>query len=104
MQPKQYFIEKLESMFDFNQGLRLLDLGSGQSKNFVSLLERYPNFNYVGIEPNKNEAEIARKLLEKHKHASVFNKLAYDKVDNQDDFDVCLSLSVCAWQYFPLCH
>ncbi len=94
MQPKQYFMEKLESMFDFDQGLRLLDLGSGQSRNLAFLLEKYPNFHYVGIEPNKNEAETAQRLLKKYKHASVFNKLAYDKVDNQDDFDICLSLSV----------
>ncbi len=94
MRSKQHFIEKLESLLDLDQNAKILDLGSGQSRSFIPLLEKFPDLHYVGIEPQKSEAEIAKSLLKNFKNATIYNQLAYEEIDIQNDFDLCISLSV----------
>jgi len=94
MNSKQYLAKKLELFFNPSGVTKLLDLGSGQSKNIIPLLEKYPNLYYVGVEPQTSEANIAQKLLSKFPHAKIYNQLAYDPVPNENDFDICVSLSV----------
>lgn len=94
LQPKEYFIEKLEQLMGINQNSKILDLGSGQSKNFIPLLKKYPEMYYIGIEPKQSEAETARKLLKNFKNAKIYNQSAYKLIENQNDFDICISLSV----------
>lgn len=94
MEPKHYFIQKLTERFDFTKPIRLLDLGCGQARNFVPLLERFPNLTYVGIEPQASEAAIANEVLKKFPNAAVYHQLAYDPVPEHGSYDICISLSV----------
>lgn len=93
MQPKQHFITKLEETIEIKQDTKILDLGSGQSKNWIPLLKKYPSLQYIGIEPKKSDAEIARNLLKNFKNIKIYNQLAY-KIDNLNNFDICISISV----------
>jgi cyclopropane fatty-acyl-phospholipid synthase-like methyltransferase len=94
MQPKQHSLRKIESALNIDKNFRILDLGCGESKNFIYLLEKYPEMYYIGIEPQKNEADKAARNLEKYKNARVYNTLAYEKIDDWGNFDLCISLSV----------
>lgn len=94
MQPKQLLIEKFEKLILKNKNLKILDLGSGQSRNFLPLLEKFPYLHYLGVEPNKRDADVASDLLKKFKNAKILNQLAYQKIDCYDNFDICISLSV----------
>jgi trans-aconitate methyltransferase len=42
---------------------RIVDLGCGTGSNFVELLRRRPNVEYVGVEPSQHAAAEARRLL-----------------------------------------
>jgi SAM-dependent methyltransferase len=94
MQPKQYFLKNIEAILKIDQNFKILDLGSGESKNFIYLLEKYPEMRYVGIEPQKSEADKAVKNIEKFKNARIYNRLAYETIDDWGNFDLCISLSV----------
>jgi 2-polyprenyl-3-methyl-5-hydroxy-6-metoxy-1,4-benzoquinol methylase len=75
--------------------LRILDLGSGESGGFVKLLHRYPEVQYVGIEPSAAACNIARKLLPEQQ-ATIINDYAYDIFGRlvHEPFDVIVSFSV----------
>lgn len=91
---KKLIIEKIEELIKENSHLKILDLGCGQSKNFLYLIQKYPHISYVGIEPNKNEALIAQELLKDYRNATIINQTAYDQLDEYSEFDICISLSV----------
>jgi SAM-dependent methyltransferase len=55
--------------------LRVLDLGCGDGSNFVELLRRRRNVQYVGVEPAVAAAEGARRLLP---GAEIINAPAYE--------------------------
>src|SRR3954467_12490613 len=56
------FLEKLLQPFAGRQ-VRLLDLGSGTSKDFLHVLRRYPNVAYTGVEPGEAARKDAARLL-----------------------------------------
>lgn len=91
---KQLVIEKIESLMFPDKNLRILDLGSGQSKNFLSFLKKYPNTFYTGIEPNKKDADRASELLYDFPNAKIYNRSGYEIIDDLGEFDICISLSV----------
>jgi len=93
MEPKQYFISKLEEKLNINNDTKILDLGSGQSRNWISLLKKYPTLHYTGVEPQKKEADVAKDLLKDFQNAKIYNQLAHE-FDGQGEFDICISLSV----------
>lgn len=94
MQPKEHFIKKLELLIDFSKPVKMLELGSGESWAVLPLLKKFPELHYVGVEPNRKDAERARSVLKNFKNARICNQLAYEKINNEDDFDICISLSV----------
>lgn len=95
MQPKEYFLQKIvDHIGPTIDHASLLDLGSGQSRNFIPLLTRHPNMTYVGVEPSARDAEVARELLRPFPNARVYTQLAYEPVTGEQPFDICLSLSV----------
>ena len=53
---------------------RIVDLGCGTGSNFVELLRRRPNVVYVGVEPSRNAADEARRVLPA---AEIVNAPAY---------------------------
>jgi trans-aconitate methyltransferase len=54
---------------------RIVDLGCGTGSNFVELLRRRPNVEYVGVEPSDAAAAEARRLLP---DAEIVNAAAYE--------------------------
>ena len=75
--------------------IRILDLGSGTSNNFVKLLQRYPQVHYIGIEPSAAACQVARQKLPSNQ-ATIINDYAYDirgrLVDEPVDFVVSFSV------------
>ncbi len=94
IQPKDYFMERLVSQFLIKESTKILEFGSGQSKAIIPLLERFPNLYYVGVEPSASNAKVATDLLRNFKNAKIFNQLAYNKIEDYKNFDICISLSV----------
>ncbi|KKP40877.1 hypothetical protein A2229_05420 [Candidatus Peregrinibacteria bacterium RIFOXYA2_FULL_33_7] len=94
VQIKQHFIENLINRSIIKENSKILEFGSGHSKNIIPFLEKYPNITYVGVEQNKKDAGIAADLLKKFKNAKIYNELAYDQIENFENFDICMSLSV----------
>ena len=93
VQAKEYLIQYICDLIGIKENHRILDLGSGQSKNFLPLLQKYPEMHYVGIEPHKKSSAIAKELLGKYKNAKVYNQLGYEKTE-EGPFDLSISLSV----------
>jgi SAM-dependent methyltransferase len=54
---------------------RIVDLGCGTGANFVELLRRRPNVDYVGVDPSRRATEAARRLLP---GAEIIHAPAYD--------------------------
>ncbi len=96
MNMKILFLEKIEHLIAEDNNFKILDLGCGQSKNFLPLFEKYPNLNYLGIEPISRDATLAAEILKKYPNAKIINQLAYDKPKGyeSEQFDLCFSLSV----------
>lgn len=78
------------------QPIRVLDLGCGTANYVTSLLERFPNIEYVGVEPIESSYNVALKNLSGITNAKVHFQLGYDSVPDEveDSFDVVFSLSV----------
>lgn len=93
LQPKEHFIEKLEQLLSINNHTKILDLGCGQSKNILPLLQKMPDLQYVGVEPKPQDAQAAMENIKSFHNAKIYNQLAYTPTKEQD-FDVCISLSV----------
>ena len=75
--------------------VRLLDLGSGTSKDFPDLLRRYPTVAYTGVEPSETARATAARLL--HGIPQVVLESAWGEslaARYRCTFDITLSLSV----------
>lgn len=94
MEPKELFMEKIEALVRKKRLRSILDLGSGQSRNFIPVLKRHPHLSYTGVELNQKDAAIARQVLKPFRNARVLNQPAYAPVGSTGAFDLCLSLSV----------
>ncbi len=94
MNPKEFFIAHIAQELGVGQATRIVDLGSGQSRNFLPLLKRFPKLLYVGVEPRKEDADAAQALLSHFPNARIYNQLAYEPLPDEAPFDICVSLSV----------
>ena len=91
---KSAFLETLLQPF-VARPIRLLDLGSGTSKDFPDLLRRYPNVAYTGVEPSEAARATAARLL--HGIPQVVLESAWGEslaARYRGAFDITLSLSV----------
>ena len=95
---KTIFLEQFEEAILRGEIKSICDFGSGESLNFISLLEKYPKLVYVGIEPSSEHAELARKHLAHIEGAKVYNASAYECPRGEEarwgSFDLVISLSV----------
>jgi cyclopropane fatty-acyl-phospholipid synthase-like methyltransferase len=75
--------------------VRLLDLGSGTSKDFVDVLRKYPNVSYTGVEFRAASQERARQLLAGIPGVTLLSGFG-EEVERtfEGRFDLTLSLSV----------
>lgn len=94
MQPKDYFVETLEERGVIKSGMKILELGCGQSKAILPFLKKHPETVYIGVEPSPEAAKVATEALKEFKNARVYNQLAYDEIKDCENFDICISLSV----------
>ncbi len=94
MQAKDFFVTLLQNELRLNGESRILDLGSGQSRTFLPLLERFPTMSYVGVEPSHKDAVVARDLLKPFPNARIYEQLAYEPIVGEAPFDLVVSLSV----------
>ncbi len=81
-----------------NPKAKVLDLGSGTSNNFVEILEEFPDFVYVAVEPWKVAADKARELTKKFgDRVKVYDQAAYKTFEVTEldglEFDLVISLS-----------
>lgn len=97
---KLYCLEHIEQMIQAREAagdsaLRILDLGSGTSRNFIELLRRYPHVRYTGIEPSASVCAVARRQLPAEQ-ATIITGYAYDVFGQYVNapFDVVVSFSV----------
>ena len=75
--------------------VRLLDLGSGTSKDFPELLRQYPNVAYTGVEPNAAARATAAQLLSGIPHVALEGLWGESLAAHyHDTFDITVSLSV----------
>jgi SAM-dependent methyltransferase len=75
---------------------RIMDLGCGGAGYVASLVEKFPNFEYVGVEPIPDSFAAAEKNLANVPNAKVHFQLGYDSVPDEEEnsFDLVFSLSV----------
>jgi len=91
---KTAFLDALLLPFK-DRPVRLVDLGSGTSKDFPDLLRRYPNVAYTGVEPSESARATAARLL--HGIPQVVLESAWGEslaARYRGTFDITLSLSV----------
>ncbi len=97
---KQLFIEHLVEGVVSKKGVsvcvRIMDLGCGTASYAPALLERFPNVEYVGVEPISESFNAAENNLAGIKRATVHFQLGYDAVtdEKESSFDLVFSLSV----------
>jgi SAM-dependent methyltransferase len=83
---------------DYVQGrdaVRIIDLGSGRSRNFVRLLQTFPQVEYIGIEPSLGECAAARQALSGLR-ATIHQGYAYQVMGTllHEPADLVVSFSV----------
>jgi 2-polyprenyl-3-methyl-5-hydroxy-6-metoxy-1,4-benzoquinol methylase len=93
---KLYCVNWIENYIqEHGESIRILDMGSGTSKDFIALLQRYPDVQYIGIEPFAAACELARKNLQ-GENVKIVNDSAYDMMGRivHQPFDILVSFSV----------
>jgi SAM-dependent methyltransferase len=91
---KTAFLDALLQPF-MGRPVRLLDLGSGTSKDFPDLLRRYPNVAYTGVEPNEASRATAARLLDGIPQVMLDGAWGESVAARyRGTFDITLSLSV----------
>ncbi|MCD5381267.1 MAG: class I SAM-dependent methyltransferase [Candidatus Pacebacteria bacterium] len=75
---------------------RIMDLGCGTASYVPSLMEKFPDFEYVGVEPIASSFAAAEENLANIPSAKAHFQLAYDSVpdEKENSFDLVFSLSV----------
>lgn len=104
IKPSHFFVfSELERIVQERPDVRILEMGSGWSRDMARLLEKFPNLNYVGVEPNIAFVEKARRSLSLFKNTHIIHALGYDTraVQEYGPFDVVFSLSVLEHVKYP---
>lgn len=95
---KTIFLEEFEAGIQDGSIKSICDFGSGESKNFIPLLEKYPHLIYVGIEPSTFHAKRAQENLARFKNVFIYNASGYSCPLGEEErwgkFDLVISLSV----------
>jgi len=91
---KEFLLEKILDKVSGISEPKILDLGSGRSKNVLEILTKHPNVHYTGVEPSKVDADFASALFKQYNKVKIINQLGYQSVAGAGEFDVCVSLSV----------
>jgi SAM-dependent methyltransferase len=92
---KLYCLKWIADYVTGKDAVRIIDLGSGRSKNFVRLLQAFPQIEYIGVEPSASECAAARQALAGLR-ATIHQGYAYQVMGNllHEAADVVVSFSV----------
>ena len=97
MNSKEYFFDKVITEVS-KQGspVRVLELGCGTAPYVPALIEKYPNLEYIGIEPIELSFKKAEETLKNTPRTKISFQLGYDAIEGIEDasFDVVISFSV----------
>jgi SAM-dependent methyltransferase len=73
---KLYCLDRIDQLASERDELKIVDLGAGEGRNFVRLLERHRHVSYVAVEPSRAACATARQVLPE-KQATVVQARAY---------------------------
>jgi 2-polyprenyl-3-methyl-5-hydroxy-6-metoxy-1,4-benzoquinol methylase len=76
--------------------LTIIDLGCGEGKNFIRLMQHFPHLHYVGIEPSTADCAAARANLPVDR-TTIIQGYAYEGIRHQlpqPHYDFVVSFSV----------
>ena len=96
---KELFIDQVVSEASTKaagEKIRVMDLGCGTASYVPALIEKYPNLEYVGVEPIEKSYQKAEENLGGVERSKVHFQLAYDQIpeEKEGSFDLVFSLSV----------
>lgn len=100
MNSKEYFfnevITEVNGSSDTKRPVRVLELGCGTAKYVPAMIEKYPQLEYVGIEPITLSYNKAKEILKNTPRTQISAQLGYNKIEGLVDgsFDVVISFSV----------
>ncbi|HMS68994.1 MAG TPA: class I SAM-dependent methyltransferase [Saprospiraceae bacterium] len=89
------FLLKLFDEFNSTNNIKVVDMGSGTSKDWIAVLKKYEHIEYTGIEFNKESILKAKDNLsfsDKVRFINEFGEFGENKLN--EEFDVVISLSV----------
>ena len=94
MDHKEKFLDSIFSKIP-GSTIRICDLGSGDSRNWHTILSKYPNVEYWGFEIDKSALELARKRLSFDSRVHLYQCFS-ECIDKKFDgfFDIVISMSV----------
>lgn len=77
------------------RAVRIMDLGCGTASYVPVLIEKFPNIEYVGVEPIESSYKVAEKNLAGITNAKLHFQLGYDSIPDEAEssFDLVFSLS-----------
>lgn len=91
---KTCYLESLISSMG-KDDLRILDMGSGTSKDWVELLKNHSNVHYTALEFDKKSIAKAKSLIGGFPNVTFVSDFGENVVDTfQNQFDLVISLSV----------
>ncbi len=98
MNSKEYFFNTVIGEYRQNrtENIRVLELGCGTAPYVKTLIDTYPNLEYVGIEPIEMSYKKAVNNLQDVPRTSVIHQLGYGEISLMDaeSFDIVISFSV----------
>lgn len=90
---KLYCLNWIDNYVKDKKEITILDLGSGISLNFVSLLKKYSSIHYTGVEPSPKAVKVAKNRLE-GLNATIINDNGYNLFQKlAAKFDIITSFS-----------
>lgn len=96
MNSKEYFFDQVIKEVNGGGTIRVLELGCGTAAYVPAMIKKYPQLEYVGIEPIEASYKNAQKNLSETPRTKISMQLGYDFIPGLDDssFDVVISFSV----------
>ena len=82
---------KLRKLKGKDYQIKIVDIGCGYCKAYKTLKEINENFDYIGIEPDKNFYSEAVKKYGKNKNFQVINDIAQNALKNISSSDIVIS-------------
>lgn len=91
---KTLYLEEVINTLGYKP-LKILDMGSGTSKDWVGILNKYPQLEYTALEFDRQAIAKAKKIMERRPNVQFISDFGENAIDLfQNHFDLVISLSV----------